>query len=279
MFSVFYSLTILISFIISSGIYLILYKFLDYPSQIISLKNNEKKEKFVVYISNFVSLIHSTIMVILSLMVQERFDPNTILKPNSKFDNIIIEISFGYFLYDSFISTFVKKIDLQMVVHHILALLIYLYVLNSNLFANKIIELLWIGEISAPFLFLYENLEQHKKYENASKVFGFLFCFIFLFARCFLMVIEHYVLMNYADFPLVIKLFSIGVTTVSWIWAFMIFNKLVKALNEITGKKLNFLYNMLQKLRKIKNFNIFLNLFIFYLSAGPLLKMKFNKIY
>lgn len=280
MFELVFSKTILFSTIICISLSILLHKFLRYPSKIKTLGPLNRDKQYAIYITNIISFLHSCVMISLSLTQLKPFDPKNILIPNSNANILIMQISLGYFIFDTIAGLYYKIIELPMFIHHLLALGIYIYVLEKNLFANKILQLLWIGEISAPFLFIYENLDKHKKYENLSKIFGFLFCFVYLIARLYFHPFEHMILMNYYEFPLVIKFFSIAIAFISWSWAMKIFNKLVKAINDLTKLEIvNMFYKQLKKLRSVKGFSQIFHIFIGALASGPLLKMRFDYFY
>lgn len=280
MLEILFSKTILLSTTTCIILTIILHKFLKYPNKIEILIPSERDKQYGIYITNIISFFHSCGMFTLSLLLLESFDPEKILVENSPTNILIIQLSLGYFIHDTIIGLYFKILDKQMIIHHIIALGIYFYVLEKNLFANKILQLLWIGEISAPFLFIYENLGKHSQFEGLSKAFGFIFCLIYLFARLYLHPFEHMILMNYFEFPLIIKLFSIGIAFISWSWAMMIFNKLIKAINDFTGLEfVNFFYTKLKSLRSVKGFYKVFHIFIAALASGPLLRMRFNYFY
>ncbi len=184
--------------------------------------------------------------------------------------------SFGYFIYDIFMSYYGDNFDLMFLFHHIIMLISYGHSITKGNQVGLLHCVCFFGELSGPFLLLHQNFNFHSNLKTISKIAGIIFCHLFIFLR-FGIGIKYMVYPIYSDYELVIlqKLLMAMGYYVSLVWLFAILNKLFKGFYEATKFKVfGSIYGLLSSCRKHKNFQKNYNVACLVISFAPVFYFK-----
>ena len=146
-------------------------------------------------------------------------------------DNIIISLSWGYFIYDTIQGYRVNIISETMLIHHFVLLIDLPYILFLDKYSLLLFNIYMIGECTNPLLLIHQNFKSLGLIW-LSNIFGYSFCIFFIYFRLFELNLQYYRFLLNKNIPTIIVL-SLGLGVyVSLVWIFEIVNKLLKTLNQ-----------------------------------------------
>ena len=234
-------------------------KTLKFPQKLLSLPQNHQKTSKQKFCCNIISILHQIIMFTYAYQNIKSFN---LEKKTDEIDLYFFSYSFGYYIYDTIFCYLSNYKDKIMYLHHFFMIFLTFFALYYKNFANVLINLYFIGEMTGPIFMIFENLEFFPKLKIFKDFLGFLFCSTFLFNRFFygigitLMIYEH------NEIPLVLK-FIVGIGVyISIFWTFRLVKEMVLGFSDFLGfSGLVFLAEIFESLERSKVFRYFYQVF------------------
>lgn len=232
------------SFLIGLFGSLILYKNIKknfkFPKKIKTLSSHLKKLEKRKFTAHIISILHQLIMFSfafknLKTQTPEKTPIFSLKTENSHF--YYFSFSMGYYIYDTIFSYISNYEDKVMYLHHLFMILLTSYSIYFENYANLLIRLYFIGEMTGPLLMLFEILKYFPDYKLFKDFVGFLFGVAFLGNRLFYGVGITVEIYSDLRVPLVLKgIVGIGVY-ISVFWTFRLVKEILKGIEEIFGNR------------------------------------------
>lgn len=251
---------LLLTFASSCTVFTLLFilaeKMFKMPSDYVKLKEENKRlkalELYWGYLSNYVSIVHAILSIILAAYVVTTYGI-VFRKANYIVEDVIITISLGYFVVDTLLSIFFGYGDSLMFFHHIECIVSLLYPVFKGYYGNIIVWAIMIAEISNPFMLLWKNFGIIKK-KKLEFYFGIVFSISFLILRTYCIGYVAFPLQS-SEVSLLLKLHCGLLWYLSLYWCYIIINLLFKGIYE--GTQLKFIGKINQFLKVLRKSTIF----------------------
>ena len=244
--------TLIASYVSFFALTYLLMKYCKDPKSIRDLPIKTRLSQKAQYWTNYVSILHALIVLILSVISGLR-DGIAFEKDNSNIDNMVAGISYGYFINETMYGFYYDYNDTMTHIHHVLGLLILPYSLIKQRYGNVICWVYIIGEISNPFMLLRNNLLKHSGFKFCEFICGVLFCILFMSMRVFGgAVIGGLIYLSHVT--MFVKMIFALLWFLSLVWSFKVLNLFLKHFAEKNSDNfVGTLYKFVDGIRKNNN--------------------------
>ena len=142
-----------------------------------------QKKQYSYYISNYVCILHAITMALYGFLTT--LQNSSITRPMTSLDKKMLLFSVGYNIYDLIYESYTKIIVTPILIHHSIITTMCTYSVFTEQNAGILGIIYFLGETTNPLLCIHQNLASYKGFERSSKVFGLVYCPLFIFVRVF----------------------------------------------------------------------------------------------